>query len=104
MPVSARGFQSWPPASIDHHNQARSFTLVYDEPETSATVVALLDEGAIFLDGVPGTWVPVDHVLASIHVTGWALVPEDQQRHIRVFDFRDDVIEGELVRPEGMRD
>lgn len=107
VPCSARGVavtqpEQQPRADVRH----QAFVLVYDAPARDGSVVAMFDEGALFLAGDPGAWVAVDTTISRVRVSGWAEVPEVSltRPNVKVFDFSDDTIEGDLVKPEGVRD
>jgi hypothetical protein len=106
VPSSARGVSRDRPFATRANVQLQPFVLVHDAPAIDSSVVAIFDEGALALPGQPGTWVAVDAVADRVRVVGWAVVPEvDLTRpKVKVFDFSGDTIEGDLVRPEGIRD
>lgn len=106
VPSSARGPSTAQPQAARADVRLQPTLFIYDAPTQEGVVVALCDEGMLALLGEPGTWVAVDTTLAHVRVSGWAEVPEAvlTRPGVKVFDFSGDVIEGDLVRPEGIRD
>jgi hypothetical protein len=103
VPTSARGlfWQEMPPG-VGERVSADKPIVVRDSPDSDGCLVAVLDPGvAAEISGEPGTWAPIEAVAGRVRVIGWAIVPP---LRIDTFDFGDDVIEGDLVRPEGERD
>jgi hypothetical protein len=93
VPSSARGVRFarspdpapvTPPSEID---------FVYELPVPGSRIIAGFAADRLpFLQGLPGSWAPVDVTVGHVHIVGWAVVRE---RKVKVFDFDDDVIEGD---------
>jgi hypothetical protein len=103
VPASARGpFWQEHPLDLGDRVNSDAAVVVRDAPEADAAIIAVLDAGvSAAIRGEPGTWAPIEAIAGRVHVIGWAIVPPPR---IHKFDFDSDVIEGDLVRPEGIRD
>ncbi len=103
VPASARGpFWREQHVGVPDLESLDADLVVRESPDPDAPIDAVLDRGtSAAIHGVPGTWAPVEAFAARVHVTGWAIVPPPRGH---TFDFDGDVIEGDLVHPEGERD
>lgn len=107
----------WVPASacglfyVETRRQRGTFelddtTVVRSAPDARAPIVATLAGGVVVSLGVAaGDWTRLETVVDDVRVVGWALRSVERPTgRLRTFDFSDDVIEGDLVTPEGPRD
>jgi hypothetical protein len=104
IPSSARGVRFTDRPDRAQVTSPADQAFVYAAPSLDAPIVAGFDNRIPGLVGVPGTWAAVQLEMAHVRITGWALVPDPPPRKVTTFDFDDDVIEGELVKPEGVID
>jgi hypothetical protein len=103
VPSSARGL-FWQERALDLGDRVSAdiAVVIRDAPEPDAAVIAVLDVGiSAAIQGEPGSWAPIEAATGRVRVAGWAIVPPPR---VHTFDFEGDTIEGDLVRPEGMRD
>jgi hypothetical protein len=111
VPARATGYlwTAQPPPSGSGQKLGR-YARVVAEPTSWATPLAdIMGSDPVFdqIDAGPDGWLHVTASDASIRVTGWVEPPPppsppSAQRHVYdVYDFSDDMIEGELVRPDG---
>jgi hypothetical protein len=111
VPASATGtlWTAQPPPSGSGKKLDR-YARVLTEPTSWATPLADIPGSEPVFDQIepgPNGWLHVTASDASIRVTGWVEPPPppsppSAHRHVYdVYDFSDDTIEGELVKPDG---
>jgi hypothetical protein len=108
VPASATGrvWDAQPPP--DRNGRRLGFSGdVLVEPVATAQHVAVIAGGDYVIDSLdpgPAGWLKVTARDAQVHVAGWVAVPPPRSPSplLHTYDFSDDTIEGDLVKPDAV--